>query len=326
MLRTKSGLPKHCSWNTDRHGKKRVRFRNSGFQSYITGIPWSDDFMRQYAAALEGVKAQAGNIGADRTKPGSFSALCVSYYRAPDFRNLAPSTQAARRSIIERLRRHAGDLPLWGLKREHIVKMIDPLAPEAANNWIKTFRVLLAYAVDQGMIESNPADRIKKFKTGSDGHHTWTEAEVAQYKAHHPEGSKARLALELLLLGQRRGDTVQMGWQHISGDLIAVQQEKTGTPLRLEIHADLARELERTPGKKSGLACDRVWPGVHGNGLQPLVSRPLRRGKAAKAMYCARPAQAGRNAACQCGSDASADHGRHRTQNHVRSAAIHQGR
>jgi hypothetical protein len=27
MLRTKSGLPKHCYWNTDRHGVRRVRFR-----------------------------------------------------------------------------------------------------------------------------------------------------------------------------------------------------------------------------------------------------------------------------------------------------------
>ena len=69
MLRTKSGLPKHCSWNTDRHGKRRVRFRRRGFSTYLTGIPWSEEFMRQYAAALEGMKAQANNVGAERTKP-----------------------------------------------------------------------------------------------------------------------------------------------------------------------------------------------------------------------------------------------------------------
>ena len=78
MLRTKSGLPKHCAWNIDQHGKRRVRFRKGGFSTYLTGIPWSEDFMRQYATALDGVKAQAQNIGADRTKPGSFDALCVS--------------------------------------------------------------------------------------------------------------------------------------------------------------------------------------------------------------------------------------------------------
>ena len=48
MQRTKSGLPKHCSWNTDRHGKRRVRFRKSGFTTYLTGLPYSPDFMAQY--------------------------------------------------------------------------------------------------------------------------------------------------------------------------------------------------------------------------------------------------------------------------------------
>jgi hypothetical protein len=79
-MRTKNGLPKHCCWNTDRHGRRRVRFRKAGVSIYLVGTPWSEDFMRQYAAALDGVKAQASNIGAARTKPGSFDALCVSYF------------------------------------------------------------------------------------------------------------------------------------------------------------------------------------------------------------------------------------------------------
>src|SRR6516164_2469355 len=69
MLRTKSGLPDYCCWNHDRHGKRRVRFRKAGFSTYLTGTPWSEDFMRQYAAAVDGVKAQAGDVGAARTKP-----------------------------------------------------------------------------------------------------------------------------------------------------------------------------------------------------------------------------------------------------------------
>jgi hypothetical protein len=57
MRRTKSGLPKHCSWNLDReNGKRRVRFRKVGFSTYLIGTPWSEDFMRQYAAALDGVE------------------------------------------------------------------------------------------------------------------------------------------------------------------------------------------------------------------------------------------------------------------------------
>jgi hypothetical protein len=77
ITRTKNGLPKHCAGIIDRHGRRRVRFRQRGFSTYFTGIPWSDDFMRQYAAALEGVKAQAGNVSAERTNPAR-STRCAS--------------------------------------------------------------------------------------------------------------------------------------------------------------------------------------------------------------------------------------------------------
>lgn len=111
MLRTKSGLPKHCSWNIDRHGKRRVRFRRGGLSTYLSGTPWSEDFMRQYAQALDGVKARTDNVGAGRTLPGSVNALVVSYYRSPEFRGLKASTQKARRWIIERFRNEHGDKP-----------------------------------------------------------------------------------------------------------------------------------------------------------------------------------------------------------------------
>src|SRR5512132_1629339 len=126
MLRTKTGLPKHCSWNLDREdGKRRVRFRWHGFSTYLTGTPWSEDFMRQYAAALDGVKAQATNVGAKRTIPGSFDALCVSYYRSPEFRGLKASTQAVRRNVIERFRNEHGTKPIARLGRAHsdVVRM-----------------------------------------------------------------------------------------------------------------------------------------------------------------------------------------------------------
>jgi integrase len=250
MLRTKSGLPKHCSWNTDHHGKRRVRFRKAGFTTYISGTPWSEDFMRQYATALDGVKEQAVNVGASRTIPGSFDALCVSYYRSPEFRGLKASTQTVRRNIIERFRREHGDKPLKGLQRAHIKDIIGDKAetPEAANNLLKVLRVILSHAVEIGMVESNPAIGVKCYKSRGEGVHTWSEAEVAQFEAVHAVGTKARLALELLLnTGQRRGDVVRMGWQHKQGDCIAVRQEKTDEPLLIPIDGPLAAALAALP-------------------------------------------------------------------------------
>src|SRR6516165_12131573 len=121
MQRTKSGLPKHCAWNTDRHGKRRVRFRKGGFSTYLTGIPWSEDFMRQYAAAQEGVKKRSENVGAElRTKPGSLNELIVAYYRSPGFLDLKASTKGGRRGIIEAFRKLYGDLPIAKLTRKNV--------------------------------------------------------------------------------------------------------------------------------------------------------------------------------------------------------------
>jgi len=250
MLRTKSGLPKHCSWNVDRHGKRRVRFRKAGLSTYLAGIPWSDDFMRQYAAAIGGVQTQANNVGIARTKPGSFNALVVSYYRSPEFRGLKASTQGVRRNIIERFRTEHGDKPLSLLKRSHIQQIIGDKAatPEAANNLLKVLRVLLGYAVSLDMIPSNPAASVKRYRSKGDGFHTWSEAEVAQFQARHPIGSKPRLALALLLYTlQRRGDAVRSGWQHVKGDAIAVRQEKTDMPLMLPLHPELKQALASVP-------------------------------------------------------------------------------
>jgi integrase len=250
MLRTKSGLPKHCSWNTDRHGRRRARFRKLGFTTYLSGTPWSEDFMRQYATALDGVKEQQTEIGSSRTRPGSLDALVVSYYKSPEFRGLKPSVQTQRRYIIERFRKDHGDKPIKSLKRAHIAAIIGAKAstPHAANALRKTLRVLLAYAVDQELLESNPVTSVKKYKTRGEGFHSWSEDEIARFQERHPVGTRAHLALALLLYtGQRRIDVIRMGWQHVNGDEIAVRQEKTDTPLWIPMHPKLALALRSVP-------------------------------------------------------------------------------
>jgi integrase len=250
MLRTKSGLPKHCCWAIDRHGKRRVRFRKGSVSIYLTGIPWSEEFMRRYASALEGVQEQANSIGAERTIPGSMDALIVKYYQSPEYRGLKASTQAVRHGIIESFRRQHGTKPVARLTRAHVKDIIGAKAdtPEAANNLLKVLRVLLDYAVSIDMIASNPGIGVKRYKSRSDGFHTWREDEVAQFEAAYPIGTQERLAFALALYtGQRVSDLVRMGWQHVKGEWIAVRQQKTSTPLMLKMHPDLAHILSSAP-------------------------------------------------------------------------------
>ena len=60
------------------------------------------------------------------------------------------------------------------------------------------------------------------------GYYTWTIADVEQYLEHHKKGSKARLALALLLFtGTRRQDMVTLGKQHVRGGWIRYVPKKT---------------------------------------------------------------------------------------------------
>jgi len=192
---------------------------------------WSDNFMRQYAAALEATITQCKTeIGAaQRTLPGTVSALILAYYESPVFRDLKASTQRMRRNILERFRAAHGHRMLRDLQKAHLDTIIAAMAktPEAANNLLKVLRVILDFAVDGKWIAANPSLRVKRYRAKGDGHHTWTEAEIEQFLATHSIDSRAGLAMMLALYtGQRRGDLVRMGWQHLNGNRICVRQQK----------------------------------------------------------------------------------------------------
>ena len=252
MRKTRSGLPKHCTYQPDRDGKRRVRFRRRGVSVYLTGIPWSEDFMRQYAAALEHEQDQRAQIGAaKRTLPGSFSALCVSYYNSPEFCGLKASTQSVRRNILERFRREHGHRSLKDLKAIHIRTILGAMAdrPESANGLLKVLRAVLAHAVVVGLLASNVALSVKRYRNrNAEGYHTWTEDEIAQFQLAHPLGMRAGLAMALALYtGQRRSDVVRLGWQHVKDGRIVVRQQKTSTALTIPIHPELERALAALP-------------------------------------------------------------------------------
>jgi len=267
MHRTKSGLPEHCSWNTDQHGKRRVRFRKGAFSTYLIGIPWSDDFMRQHAAALEGVKVQAGNIGAERTIPGSLNALITAYLDPASsslFKTRAAETQRTQRNILENFADEHGQKLLFRtdksgrrtmlLTPEHMQTIVNAKAstPFAQRNFLNTVRVMFQWAKKEGRIPDDPTLGVTREKVKTSGYPTWSEAEIERFEAAHPIGTKGRLAFALLLYtGQRRGDVVELGRQNIHDGLLTIDQGKTegGEEAHLEIpvHPKLRAIIDATP-------------------------------------------------------------------------------
>ncbi len=228
------------------HGRKdkRVRYyfrRRGGKAMPLPGLPGSEEFMAAYAAALAGLPHV--EIGASRTLPGTINALVVNYYRSDDWQKLAADTKKNRRRVIERFRAKHGDKRVALLQREHILGMLAAIErPSAKRHWLKAIRGLLRAALPT-MRRDDPTEGIAGIKMPkTKGHHSWTDEEIAQYRAYWPLGTQQRLVMEFALeTASRRGEVVRFGPQHIRNGRIRIERthgsEDVDMPMSLQLQA-----------------------------------------------------------------------------------------
>jgi site-specific recombinase XerD len=223
---------KYLVEDVDRYGKTRLYFRRKGrLKIRIESPIGTDAFLQEYREALAG-KPKIAPLGSSRgasAPTGSLRALVERYVETcGEFRRLDERTQYVRRGILETIcleriseddSRLVGSLPYNQITVGAIRALRDRKAadaPEQGNAWIKALRQLFAYAKDIELMDRNPARDVPYIKTGSSGFHTWTVEEVRQFETRHALGTKARLALALLLyLGPRRTDVTLLGRQHV---------------------------------------------------------------------------------------------------------------
>lgn len=207
---------KYLVEDTDRHGNVRIYFRRHGRKVRINEIPGTDEFMAAYRAALEGIDPLTVT-GRQRPQAKSLRWLIGHYYQAAEYRQLGESTRRVRRGILDGLCEQHGHRPAAGMEARHVRALRDEKVdfPEAANARVKALRQVFKWAMEARHTQHNPARDVPYLKPKNpDGFHTWTAEEVCQFEARHPVGTKARLALALLLYtGVRRSDVVKLGRQ-----------------------------------------------------------------------------------------------------------------
>jgi len=235
----------------DRHGKHRHYYRRKGQRFALPGRPGEAQFMAAYEAAAANYtndQAARPSNSNDRT----FDTLAVAYFQSPAFIALRPSTKTTYRGIIDRCREAHGSKRIAHLERRHIAELIAEAmrdrGPHAANNLLKVLRVLLRLAVEIEWRVDDPTQGVRPVRAKTEGFTTWSEDDIAAFEKRWEMGSRELLAMALLLYtGQRRGDVVRMGRQHIQGDIIRVVQSKTGASLAIPIHARLREVLSEMP-------------------------------------------------------------------------------
>jgi integrase len=196
-------------------------------------------------------------------RAGSVAAVVAAYLDSQQaFASKSAGTQRMRRGILNRFRDAHGERPFAQLPPQWIEALLDSKPPHAARSWLVTLRSLCQFALKRGWLRADPTKDIKLQAIKSDGHHTWTNAEIAQYEAHYPIGTRERLAFALLLCSaQRRSDVVRMGRQHLSDCLdeelralgvrkmLSIRQQKTGKLLVVPVHPALQTVLDATPSE-----------------------------------------------------------------------------
>jgi integrase len=257
---------RYLKQDVDRHGKPRLYVRLPGKPMIRLTVSSTDDpgFGPAYAAALSGesvalLKPQGKGV---KAAPGSLRELCARYlgFLSKDT-TLAEKTKYARRLILDEVCREtaksgavAGDMPVSKMTSVTIQQLLDRKqeTPDAANNRRKTLLALFRWAIPRGLATENPVEKTQKIAVHSEGHAAWSQEHVTRFVETHPLGTRPYLALALLLYsGQRVGDVIRFGRQHVKdGKLQFVQQKnerRTHKAMRIPILPALQEALDTVP-------------------------------------------------------------------------------
>uniref|UniRef100_UPI003BAA4DDB tyrosine-type recombinase/integrase n=1 Tax=Stappia sp. TaxID=1870903 RepID=UPI003BAA4DDB len=203
-------------------GNRRYRVRTQGDASRRIRIhcgPEHEDFQRQYLAARRGETPEPLKTAVDYAKPRSIAWLVHSYLTHLEARVSAGMASAKtvkkKRNLLGRLLGSPDKVML--IPREKILAMQDEMVatPAQADAFIEALGVMYDWAIERGHLTTNPARGIPRIYVKGGGAQPWKAADVKAYLAHHPRGSKAHVAMSVLLwTGCRVEDLTYLGRRH----------------------------------------------------------------------------------------------------------------
>ena len=269
-------LPRYCVEDVDRHGNIRIYLRREGQKKVrLPDTAWSAEFMSAYDEAMAGIPRQDKHA----ISVGTWRWLCTKYFsECADYKRLDPRTRHVRRLILEftldepirpgspKLFR---DMPLIKMTPDAVEVLRDRKLdkPEAANSRVKAMRQAFKYGVRKKLVPFNPARDVSYIRTGSTGYHTWTIEEVRQFEERHPVGTKARLALALLVFTgaapvryRPAGQATRSGRE---ADIYAAQESQSQAE---------ATDASYPASARKGYRCFAMWRShVLGNWIQAAI-------------------------------------------------------
>ncbi len=287
----------------DRHGNARYFYRRPGYKlTRLRGVPGSDEFAIAYGAAIAaGPIAKATDTAAEQDTIGW---LIGKYMEGFTFKARPRSIREAHGRALAKLRANTGTAKVRAFDRDEVeailAKMMD--TPAKANEWRSAMIDMFDWAVEKKHMASNPAAGIGKLKPKSaEGFHYWTPEELQAYRDKHPEGTMARLAVEIMYwCGFRASDVIRRGRPQMADGrnwkfTLHKNRNSAPVPYFAEVAPELIALLKRTPStNRQGMVWDQIDVHVTRNDegdverLSPFLrnaqGKPFTRGAFTKAM------------------------------------------
>jgi integrase len=256
--------PPHLQRQITQHNRVVWYVRiGKGPRARIRAAFGTPEFDAEYQAAISG--APRPKKGAPVT--GTLAWLVARYRETSAWSELSAATRRQRENIFRQVLDSAGDQPFVKITRSAIIAGRERRAktPFQARHFLDALRSLFCWALDVGMVKTDPTVGVKNpSRRKGGGFISWSEDHVAAYEARWPIGTPQRVWLDVLLYtGLRRGDAVRFGRQHVGDGIGTIKTEKSRftVTVTLPILPVLAETLAAGPcGDLTFIAGERGQP------------------------------------------------------------------
>lgn len=234
--------------------------------------PGSAGFVEELAAAL------ATRTTGDRRR---ISGLCAMYRASPEWTKLSDKTHTNWSRWLDRIQIHFGPLSIKQFSSPIVRTDIRDWrngyseTPRAADMGLQVMSRLMTFAVDEGLISTNPCAGMAHLYRNDRSDIIWTGDDLAALEqvASREIVWAAKLAAFTSL---RQGDLLRLSWGHVKDNAIEVRTRKTGSTALVPLYAPLRELLAAIPRRATTILTsqnERPWGSGFGASWQRAVKR-----------------------------------------------------
>lgn len=223
----------------------RYGYYGRGADSISLGREDDPEFLSRLAAARK-----------PETPSDTVKGLIQRYRGSVEFTRLRSLTRRDYLKQLDKIDARFGKLSLRAMSdrsiAEHIYAWRDELAasPRRADYAIQVLKLLLAWGVKRGFIETNRAVGVERLYRADRREQSWSDAQVTAFLATAPE-PLARALVLAIETGQRQGDLLTLSWSAVKNEVIELRQSKTRQPVAIPVSAELKARLDGIPKSRS---------------------------------------------------------------------------